>query len=171
MATRSRKTKDRIMCLEDFEVKSGAVLLTDPCYEKDTWCARSIRAANGRWTGHVMMRGGRGRGGRVASMHVRLKKGTRGLFSRTLDGFCVDSGLFGVFDREDYIEMKPGKRGAVGDARNERFRKIDHLAHPAGALDHGYVSSTGGDGCFEVTVDLDRGRRVIGVHLYLMDEE
>lgn len=37
-----------------FEVKSGALRVTDPCYDMDTWCAGTLEGVkNGKWLAHV----------------------------------------------------------------------------------------------------------------------
>jgi hypothetical protein len=39
---------------QGFEVKSGALRVTDPCYSMDTWCAGTTNnVLNGRWLAHV----------------------------------------------------------------------------------------------------------------------
>ncbi|TSP14056.1 DUF4241 domain-containing protein [Cupriavidus campinensis] len=38
---------------KEFQVASGVMRVTDPCYDMDTWCAGEIPAANGTWIGHV----------------------------------------------------------------------------------------------------------------------
>ncbi len=45
------KTKAMPMqVLGEFEVKSGKLRATDPCYDLKTWCAGDFKARNGRWT-------------------------------------------------------------------------------------------------------------------------
>lgn len=39
---------------QGFDVKSGALRVTDPCYSMDTWCAGTTKnVLNGRWLAHV----------------------------------------------------------------------------------------------------------------------
>ena len=39
---------------KSFEVKSGALRVTDPCYDMDTWCAGTLEdVKNGKWLAHV----------------------------------------------------------------------------------------------------------------------
>ena len=35
-----------------FEVKSGKLMVSDPCYKKDTWCQKVLNdVRNGKWNG------------------------------------------------------------------------------------------------------------------------
>ena len=39
---------------KSFEVKSGALRVTDPCYDMDTWCAGTLEdVKNGKWLAHI----------------------------------------------------------------------------------------------------------------------
>lgn len=39
---------------KSFEVKSGALRVTDPCYDMDAWCAGTLEdVKNGKWLAHV----------------------------------------------------------------------------------------------------------------------
>lgn len=39
---------------KSFEVKSGALRVTDPCYDMETWCAGTLESVkNGKWLAHV----------------------------------------------------------------------------------------------------------------------
>ena len=39
---------------KSFEVKSGALRVTDPCYNMETWCAGTLESVkNGKWLAHV----------------------------------------------------------------------------------------------------------------------
>ncbi|MBK8989454.1 MAG: hypothetical protein IPM39_25910 [Chloroflexi bacterium] len=37
----------------EFDVTSGKLRISDPCYDVDTWCAGEVEAANGRWAASV----------------------------------------------------------------------------------------------------------------------
>lgn len=40
---------DKVSERKSFNVSSGALRVTDPCYDLDVWCATQIKAANGKW--------------------------------------------------------------------------------------------------------------------------
>lgn len=39
--------------LGQFEITSGKMIVTDPCYSKGTWCAGVLDAKNGIWDAYV----------------------------------------------------------------------------------------------------------------------
>ena len=52
-----RATRDLVSnSLVEFEVTSGVLRVSDPCYERDTWCAGTIEPAiEGYWTAQAVI--------------------------------------------------------------------------------------------------------------------
>lgn len=53
----SQKTKfitDKLSSVQEFKITSGALRVTDPCYDMETWCAGTLEnVKNGTWKAHV----------------------------------------------------------------------------------------------------------------------
>jgi len=94
---------------QKFEIKSGAVVLSDPCYERGTWCQGVVEnVKNGEWRGEANHIDTGGWGGRVASLVSYHKDYPTTADDIRADGELlkfrggVDSGQFGHFDRDGY---------------------------------------------------------------------
>ena len=143
-----------------FEVTSGKIVCSDPCYEIPTWCQEIIEnVANGTWEAEVV------ESGRVYRLFVtHMNSNTGGIedFVGESIGYCgVDSGQFGFFDfdyyRNDKIAENLQKQdfGADfdeedGDSWYRACCKIT-IDEKWGVMPFGAVSRSGyGDGSYEV---------------------
>jgi hypothetical protein len=84
-----------------FEIKSGKIHVTDPCYEVDTCDGYNIPAKNGTW--EVQVREVDSRVAEFTAYHLDHEPSSVDdlIFDPSLD--CgVDSGQFGIFDAEGY---------------------------------------------------------------------
>ena len=84
---------------DTFEITSGAIRITDPCYENGTWCAGTVKAKNGTWRGSVEIDDS---SGRVAELHARLIGSSSHPMVKVPFDVGVDSGQAGVFDEGYY---------------------------------------------------------------------
>lgn len=170
--------------LGTFEVKSGKLQVTDPCYDKGTWCAGTLKKVrNGTWVGHVVRtdetRGKYGpdgiRNAEVHAYHSDLKKlPTRWTKSKIHVG--VDSGQAGIFDEAAYPEG-----GSDDQAFYDRvcditigpdyYGKVHDPNYPnAGVVEFGVVSRSGfGDGGYNCYVATQNGE-VVAVKIVFMDK-
>lgn len=129
-----------------FDIQSGRVNLSDPCYAVGTWCgAFSLPAKNGEWIVEPEERDMGKWGNRVASFTVCHKDHADALMNVLEFDFGVDSGQFGIFDSEIYE--------GDSDYNNEDgfYRECCDTTlseNRLGAVrNRGFVSSTGfGDG-------------------------
>jgi hypothetical protein len=91
--------------MEQFEflVTSSKVCLSDPCYEKGTWCGEyDVPALNGRW--EVEVKHTDGRVSEFTAYHKDHSGDT--MFSCSTE-YGVDSGQFGIFDSSIYEPETP----------------------------------------------------------------
>ena len=87
--------------MKTFNVTSGKICITDPCYGKGTWCGNyDLPAKNGEWAVEVLMSNCGSWGNRVAELqcwHVEAGKIDNGKWLRLKNEVGVDSGQAGVF--------------------------------------------------------------------------
>jgi hypothetical protein len=129
-----------------FEINSGKVHLTDPCYKTTTWCgAYNIPAKNGKW--YAIPEDGESLGCIISAFTVYHEDHKLDEVTELLDyDLGVDSGQFGIFDTSIYDENT--SYDAPGFYRN--CCDIT-LRYPSCGIigDSGFVSSSGyGDGSY-----------------------
>lgn len=173
------------MTTQTFEVTSGAVRATDPCYDLNTWCAGTIdNVLNGTWEVEVV----RGDGDRPALQFLRhesahnLPEEFIIAEDNEVDGdFGVDSGQFGFFDLAKFTEEHDSDYGKPGSFYSDVCAltlPMDgkggfHLQAEYTFRGYGVVSSSGyGDGSYPVYAVRDNEDRVIALAVQFMwDEE
>lgn len=109
----------------EFEVKSGKLVVSDPCYDRDTWCAGILEnVKNGVWEAYAYVenygKGGFG-GDRVKKLVVfhRDHRHDLGLYpKRAKFEVGVDSGQAGFFDDASYPQ---GEREEGGYWNKDAF--------------------------------------------------
>ena len=84
-----------------FEIKSGSITVSDPCYNISTFGALEAEVINGTWKYEVKIE--RGRVHYIRAWHKDAKKGIIREMS-TIATICVDSASCGFFDSEYYEE-------------------------------------------------------------------
>lgn len=180
-----------------FQVESGKLRVSDPCYDKDTWCAGEIKnVKNGEWQACVSYSDEGNWGIRVATLicvHKDHKLGTwdkhpldDNTWKKQSFEVGVDSGQAGIFD-DKYFKDDSVVANLTG---KDRLYKNEILCpkepwyswccdrtlaeDSAGVIPFGAVSSSGyGDGCYECYIKEINGE-VIGVAVdfgLLNDEE
>lgn len=93
------------MNIGEFEVKSGKLVVSDPCYNRDTWCMGFLdNVRNGKWFAAILkMNAGDGWGERVWELAAFTKGGSpSGDWEKTDIDVGVDSGQAGIFDDGEY---------------------------------------------------------------------
>ena len=160
--------------MKTFEVVSGKMVLSDPCYELGTWCQGVVdNVKNGTWVG-IIEQSDEGNWGTRNSILISLNKeewertpkleywlvGKFNTERLNFDG-GVDSGQFGHFDYKNYRNDKvaEGLPKAFGDGwsveeGDEWYRACCHITleeeYCFGVLPFGVVSSSGyGDGSYD----------------------
>ena len=83
----------------DFISKSGTLRISDPCYDKDTWCAGVVsNCVKGEWEAFIEKREISGWGTRVLKLIVKAKGHEADERDLLPIDVGVDSGQAGVFD-------------------------------------------------------------------------
>ena len=97
---------------DQFEIVSGKVRVTDPCYDEKTWCSAGVdNVKNGVWNAFVVMKNEREWGTRCAELqvwHSDYRKDD--VVTHTMEyikaDIGVDSGQAGVFDSKFFKDPK-----------------------------------------------------------------
>lgn len=174
---------------QKFEIKSGAVVLSDPCYELGTWCqGLFFNVKNGEWRAEVEHVESFGR--RVAKLVSYHKDYPTTADDIKADGVLlpfdggVDSGQFGHFDHEGYRKDET----IVGVERNAKEPEniicedepwysicCDRTltGESWGTIPLGVVSSSGyGDGSYDTYgITNEDGQYVGFATFFITDEE
>ncbi len=155
-----------------FEVKSGAIRATDPCYGADTKCAATIfNVKNGKWRSHLAEE--------HAALMILHESEPNAIPAsgwtpvKNEHGFGVDSGQFGFFDFETWFEeikkenaleyMEHSFYGDICEGTNGGYYENDF----------GVASGTAyGDGVYPVFAMYNTDGEVVGLRVhYIVEEE
>jgi hypothetical protein len=157
-----------------FNVTSGKMVCSDPCYDLGTWCQGVIdNVKNGKWEADIANSNEGDWGHRISHLWVfnveavinnpSIKREIETFKGHTLPfSFGVDSGQFGFFDHANYRNdesAKELKKYEFGDDFDNKegdtwYRACADLTlgkDSWGVIPFGAVSSSGfGDGSYEV---------------------
>jgi len=116
-----------------FDVVSGVLRVTDPCYDIDVHCAGIVRAAVGKWRWRVAITNESA----TVTAHLSTFDPNDSEEAWEAEPFDVgvDSGTFGIFEASKYSKDD-----------------LDDVYNPEGIyeIDHGIAATTGiGDGIFQ----------------------
>ena len=159
--------KTETIDLGNFQMQSDVARVTDPCYEKDTWCAGTVGPIlKGDWMANVIKKDSGSWGVRCSAIvahhldHSYREPSDPDWERQDID-VGVDSGQAGIFD-EDYFKddtsvegCERGREGGI--CIDEPFYSIccDRTLSDigAGVIPYGCVSSSGfGDGSYNCSV-------------------
>ena len=140
--------------MTEFEVVSGKIRVTDPCYDKEIGGAVVVPAKNGVWAVEAVVKNlgvwGR-RVTRIIATHPDHRERNHPL-GDTDSSIGVDSGQAGFFCESIYPE---GETGEYDDKKSFYGRCCEATEGMSGGvvMGKGYVSSSGfGDGEYELDV-------------------
>ena len=163
----------------EFDVVSGAVRVTDPCYDPDVWCSGSVPAVNGRWVAKVERYEDRMWGDRIARLvveHVDFIGAAQ--YEKLGFEVGVDSGQAGVFDLSHYQDHdvaleNPLKEPLLPeDPWYSMCCAVTLSKASAGVVPFGAVSTSGyGDGGYDGYAVFVDGKAVSVMIIFLLDEE
>ena len=147
--------------LGTFEITSGKMVVSDPCYKRGTWCAGILdHVKNGVWNAVVSYT----YEGDVRSLRVQHKNvhKIRGLRKHHVPfDVGVDSGQAGFFDDSHFFPES-----------SEWYDKTCHLTNPplwAGIIVGGAVSRSGyGDGCYDCYYYTDDNDEVVAAVIWFI---
>jgi len=149
-----------------FEIGSGEVVVSDPCYSLGTWCQGQVHAKNGNWIGSVVMSDEDDWGIRVGKLIAKHEDHQNVEFSDNPSNIDagVDSGQMSIFDFDHYNlgdEDEDSGEFGRGDWYDLVCRKT--LKDQFGVLPGGVVSSSGvGDGSYPVFIEYE-GEKAVAI--------
>lgn len=147
-----------------FEVKSGRIQISDPCYDGGTY---EFPSKNGKWLAkaEVVDLGGWGRRiGKILVHHEGFSPVGQSLEPKEIL-VGVDSGQMGVYDALSF---------GGGDDRDFYETCCNATLSPKshGYIKGGFVTSSGvGDGAYDGTVWCEKGKAVAVEIVFLTDED
>ena len=170
-----------------FEITSGILVASDPCYEIPTWCQGIIEnVKKGTWLAEIETSDEGAWGERIARLRVEHINANRTyqMEQINMDG-GVDSGQFGFFDKDFYRNDEAAKnlskynfggdfdRDGEGEEWYCACCKLTLSDESWGVLPQGVVSSSGfGDGSYPVFGEKDEnGEWVVFEVIFIGDEE
>lgn len=168
-----------------FEVVSGILIISDPCYERGIWCQGKLEGVpRGKWFASVEVE--EGEGGRVMAL-MAARAGYRSVgwirmgWRKEPFEVGVDSGQAGLFDvahyRDDAAVVGVDRISADIICPEEPWYSIacDRTLSEIGAgiIPFGCVSSSGyGDGSYECHTFRDREDAIAVIRVtFITDEE
>jgi hypothetical protein len=151
--------------LGKFDVTSGKLVVSDPCYERGTWCQKeNLPAVNGAWEAFVTYDPDEGRVAALMALGPNARKD--GNWKEEPWDIGVDSGQAGVFrgdDRPRKLTAKDHKSFPNGESWYEANCRVTLGDVGAGVIPGGAVSSSGyGDGGYTASVQY-QGKKALAV--------
>jgi len=150
-----------------FEVESGIVRITDPCYDKSVGCCGTAGAQSGKWNAFITEEHRSSWGNRVTSL-VALHESVEDVENIFMEPWLfldidvgVDSGQAGIFDDKYYRADENFYEECGSHTLSEKR---------AGTLKYGAVSSSGlGDGSY-VALALQKDGKNVGIKIDFFPE-
>ncbi len=152
--------------LGKFNISSGVMRVTDPCYDPGTWCSGTIDVPNGEWHAYIEESDEGTWGKRVASIEVRYQNDFKHYsWELTNIDVGVDSGQAGFFDNQLYPDH-PGD-----DPFYDRVCRLTLGENSAGVIEFGAVSSSGyGDGGYSCYVARNSDNQIVAAKIVFIDD-
>lgn len=153
-----------------FEVTSGVIVASDPCYEIPTWCQGIIKnVKKGTWLAEIETSDDGVCGERISRLRVEHINANRTYQMKQIDmDGGVDSGQFGFFDKDFYRNDEAAKnlnkynfggdfnRDGGGEEWYRACCELTLAKESWGVLPQGVVSSSGfGDGSYPIFGEKD----------------
>jgi hypothetical protein len=162
--------------MQTFENKSGVMCVTDPCYEKGTWCAVwDLPVLKGTWHTDVVISDEGEWGNRVAKLEVWHEDYP--CMFEPLEAIStdigVDSGQAGFFDADLYPE---DDKQFEYENESSFYRRVCNLTlsnDKYGVIDDfGVVSCSGyGDGSYGLFGQADEWGRYVHLAILFLEED
>lgn len=173
------------MKAKTFEITSGTIVASDPCYEIPTWCQGILeKVKKGTWEAHIEKSDEGSWGDRIAVLrinHISHSNMSYDMKPIEMDG-GVDSGQFGFFDKDFYRndekakdlpkeQFSPDWDCKEGDSWYRYCCKLTLGEESWGVLPQGAVSSSGyGDGSYPVFGERDSNGELIAIEVVYIDK-
>lgn len=169
--------------LGTFEVVSGKLVVSDPCYERDIWCAGTLEnVRNGEWNAsadYVNVEDWGRRVSKLIAQHMDCPDDNSLIRRGTLFEVGVDSGQAGIFDSQHYQDgsiLLQHQPHATAEERKEAWYtyccNLTLARLQAGVLPYGAVSSSGfGDGGYDCVQYVTNSGEVVKVEIEFITED
>lgn len=167
-----------------FNITSGKICVTDPCYSKGTWCGNyDLPARNGKWEAGVVMSDEGRWGNRVAVLYAfhedfeNFFDIDNNIWKEMKNEVGVDSGQAGIFCSSIYPKRKD-ERGEYGDL-NTFYGRACFATYDDKNKDKcwdivdgkGVCSSSGyGDGGYSGFVQKDKSGDIVAVKIVFISK-
>jgi hypothetical protein len=160
------------MYLGTFEVKAEKVIISDPCYTRDTWCSGSLEVPNGTWEAYTEESEEGSWGLRTKSLTAKLKDTKNLPWEITNIHVGVDSGQAGIFCDSIYPEEDTGDYHDMSSFYGKICAIDAHNGYRGGVIEGGCKSTSGfGDGGYSCFVQKDEDK-IVGIKIvFIPDEE
>jgi len=166
-----------------FEILSGFVDISDPCYEPSVGCrASKLPTKNGTYIATVIKRESGEDQGRCMVLEAVLEDAT-GVWVESDHDIGVDSGQAGIFDSKRYRIDEIGRKWKAKQPKNNNRNICENEPwysmccditcgdKQAGVIPYGVVSSSGyGDGSYSFWMRMDSGLAT-GFRIIFIDSE
>lgn len=171
------KTETGPVELGEFMLPSGVVRVTDPCYDRSTWCAGELKVKPGKWHGATSHQDEGDWGVHVKELYAYhetadVNWATQADEDTGID-VGVDSGQAGFFSTELYPKSEES-RGEFDDERSF-YGKVCAMTsgkHSGGVITEGVVTSSGlGDGSYRCYVAKNSDGEIVGMRVDFIPEE
>jgi hypothetical protein len=166
-----------------FEIKSGKMVVSDPCYQVPTWCQTILdNVKNGTWVAEVDVKDTNDWGNRVHSLSARHIDNESGIKDE-INNLGVDSGQLGFFDSEFYrndemaTDLPKSDFGENYDRESgdSWYRSVCNLTLSGeqwGVIPNGVVSTSGiGDGSYFGEIERNGMGEVVSVTVIFLSDE
>ena len=176
-----REKQVEILQIGEFEISSGKMVVSDPCYNRQTWCAKfDVPAKNGVWNASVKMMNEGCWGYKIGSLIAKHQEWPTSYFPITEKwDLGVDSGQLGFFDNFSYatdVQREIDECKSIEDISHFYGKCcMATLQHPIAAeiIDgSGVVSSSGGDGSYTAHTQYNNTGELVAIEVvFIKDEE
>lgn len=174
--------------MQTFNVTSGELVISDPCYDSPIWCAGVVKAKNGTWATFCNYNDD-ARVAEIIAYHMDSAMLDNTIIDRVIaeaplpfiNG--VDSGQLGYFDRSHYRndesakdltkhDFGPSFDREPGDSWYRAACEITLGNSNFGVMPFGVVSSSGwGDGSYQTTSIKDDDGNVIALATVFIEDD
>lgn len=169
------KTKTKLIPVGSFEVTDDSLRISDPCYDRSTWCAGSVKnPKQGTWNAYVLHGAcgwGDNRPWELVAIHSNYPESLMNKMTEDSGiDVGVDSGQAGIFSESKYLGDDGGDYGSGGWYDICCAATLDSK-YAAKAIDGGCVSMSGyGDGGYRCFLAKDGTTEIIGVKIVFIED-
>ena len=157
--------------MKQITLNSGAVIVTDPCYEPSNGYNRTLRdVLTGKWNCQATVRDCGAWGKRISRLTIRHEDYPKCRPSEYVGHAAVDSGQCGFFDPEYFEKNQPDNNFNNIESWYRRVCELTLNEPDWGTIDdRGVVSSSGyGDGYYNIYAIRNRSGFIVGLQLRFM---